>query len=232
MINVAIVEDTLQDAEILKKYLDEYSKSNNEYFEISEFNDAYSLLILNGKFFDCIFLDINLPGMSGIQFADKIRAIDKKVKIIFTTSLAQYAACGYKVDASDYLIKPFSYQSFFFSMKSVVEKIKKDGKRELILTNIEGANRIVSDEIVYIESRAHKIFYHTENKVIAVTGTMRTEVNRLTENFFLRCGSSYIINLRHIKKLVGFELYIGDIVIKISRLKKKEILQAIHNYIL
>ena len=82
-------------------------------FETEHFSEAYSFLTNYTARFDIVLMDIELPGLNGMDAAEKLRRIDKNVVLIFITNMAQFAVRGYAVDAMDFIVKPVSYYDFF-----------------------------------------------------------------------------------------------------------------------
>ena len=111
-IQIAIVEDDKLASDTIKEYILRYGKENSLQFGISQYSDAVGLLDQYSAEYDIIFMDIQMPYMNGMDAAHRLRTLDQKVILIFTTSLAQYAIEGYSVDAMAYLLKPINYYEF------------------------------------------------------------------------------------------------------------------------
>lgn len=125
MIKVALIEDEKQEQDKEKEFFDLFSKENNIKFSISSFEngDQFLFNFQYGKF-DLILMDIELSSNdNGIQVSEKLRQIDKEVILVFMTNLAQYAIEGYKVNAYDYIVKPFTYFDFSQRMRLIVDNI-------------------------------------------------------------------------------------------------------------
>ena len=116
MIRVGILEDDEHSATLLKENIERFQREQGETFCISIFGDAMSLLAADIAF-DLLFFDIEMPGINGYEAAERIRARDKRVRIIFVTNMVSYAPKGYEVEAMDFIVKPVEYGSFFMKEK-------------------------------------------------------------------------------------------------------------------
>ena len=109
MLRCAIVEDSPRELEHLKECLARYSAERDIPLETTAFGDAASFLEHYRADYDIVFMDIELPGINGMEAAHRLREIDQQVILIFVTNMAQFAVKGYEVDALDYIIKPAQY---------------------------------------------------------------------------------------------------------------------------
>ena len=126
--NIAIVEDDQNTQDELKQHLLHFCKEHKLSFDIECFSDAQSFLNRPASLFSLVFLDIDLPGISGMKAAVKLREQKNDIMIIFVTSLAQYALKGYKVQAFDFIVKPFNYYSLEMSLNRALPTLKTKGK--------------------------------------------------------------------------------------------------------
>lgn len=109
MLRCAIVEDTAQELEHLQNGLKRYSAERALPLNVTAFGNAADFLEHYCADYDIVFMDIELPGLNGMEAAHRLREIDRQVILIFVTNMAQYAVKGYEVDALDYIIKPAQY---------------------------------------------------------------------------------------------------------------------------
>ena len=106
MFNIAVVEDNDQDAKTIINSLTRYASKNQLEFRITRHPDALKLINKYKSNYDLIFMDIEMPHMSGMEAAKAIRRIDHGVTLVFVSNMAQYAVEGYAVEAFDYILKP------------------------------------------------------------------------------------------------------------------------------
>ena len=109
MRQACIVEDSAADAERLKKCVERFAQERKESISVRVYKDGIDFLSNYRPEADVVFLDVEMPILSGIEVAHKLRNIDPYVCIIFVTNMVQYALRGYEVSALDYVIKPISY---------------------------------------------------------------------------------------------------------------------------
>ncbi|WP_316812636.1 LytTR family DNA-binding domain-containing protein [Pedobacter heparinus] len=189
-----------------------------------------ALEILNEQAIDLIFLDIQMPDLSGIQLArildDKSAVV--KPRVIFTTAFNNYAIEGYKVDALDYLLKPFDYEEFLKAASKALSYAEKlnAGKassnpeqEEYLFLKVEyQLIRIAVKDILYIEGLKDyvKIYLdHTDKPVLTLTSLKALE-QKLSPGKFMRVHRSYIVQLEKITAVTKNAINIGELSISIG----------------
>lgn len=176
---------------------------------------------------DLIFLDIQMPGVNGIEFA---RTISKETLVIFTTAFNEFATDSYEVDAIDYLIKPVKLDRF----QKGVEKAQtyyKLLKADFTSNNIENiaddyifvrADRkmfkVHFNSILFIEGLKDYVVMHTENQKVITLMNIKTIHDLLPKNMFVRVSKSYIINAKKIDSVDNNTVYIGKSEIPIGNI--------------
>jgi two-component system, LytTR family, response regulator LytT len=180
-------------------------------------NPLDAIDFLQNEIVDLILVDIQMPDLTGIEF---VRTLDRNPKIIFTTAYAQYALDGYKLDAIDYLLKPFSYEEF---LKAVQKAYKLAGLESTAATVVEANNqflflkseykirRINFNDILYIEGLKDyiKVFIKGETKPILSLNSIKTLEHKLPEDKFMRVHKSYIVNLEQIDTIDRSRIVFG-----------------------
>lgn len=194
-------------------------EQTNDLDLISSFNSPESASgFLRENEVDLIFLDIQMPGINGIEFAKTIR---KETFVIFTTAYSEFAIDSYEVDAIDYLIKPIKLERF----KKGVEKAitySKLLKTENVNNNIENVTddhffvkadrkmfKVYFNNILFIEGLKDYVVIHTENQKVITAMNIKTIHDQLPKNLFVRVSKSYIINVKHIDSVDNNTVYIG-----------------------
>lgn len=112
MYRVLIVEDNEAEADALKKCIERYGRERGERFDLRLAKSAVEY-VSSSEPYSLVFMDIDLPGINGLEAAILMRLTDTVTPIIFVTNLAQYAVRGYEVNALDFIVKPVSYYNFF-----------------------------------------------------------------------------------------------------------------------
>ena len=171
-------------------------------------NPLDAMEFLSGNPVDLIFLDIQMPDLTGIEFS---RILENKPKIVFTTAYAKYALEGFKVDAVDYLLKPFSYEEFLTAARKAEKliKLERAAQNEEVEANNEflflksdyKIRRINFNDIRYIEGLKDyvKVYLQNEPKPVMSLSSLKALETKLPESKFMRVHRSYIVNLDKIE---------------------------------
>lgn len=179
---------------------------------------------------DVIFADIKMPGIDGLELAERIRAVDKEVAIVFTTSYARYAIDGYAVQAAGYLLKPLDYDQFRSTLKRIIREVDLRMQKTVTVRDERGVRRIAVRDIKYIEVLGRTLTVHlADGGVVETKGTLKGFVEELTPFGFFRCSHSYFVNLRYVGEIGGNDVVIDGKHIPISRGTKKEFMAALAN---
>ena len=189
-----------------------------------------ALHVIHQEDIDIIFLDIQMPDLTGIELA---RVIEKSgtpgPRIIFTTAFNQYALDGFKVDALDYLLKPFNYEEFLRAAtraKTYVELLQKastanviETKDEYLFLKVEyQLVRIAYDDILYTEGLKDYVKVHlkSDNKPILSLTSLKALEEKLPTSKFMRVHRSFIVNLDKIGAITRNTIQIGNTTIPVS----------------
>lgn len=230
MIHVSIVEDDAQDCALLQEMLHRFSHESGQEIMVRRFSDAETFLRPYCPC-DLVFMDIELPGLNGMQAANQLRQIDNTVTLIFVTNMAQYALHGYEVDALDFILKPLQYGSFCMKLKKAVRDIskKQDPVINLVLPN--GFVRVPISHIHYIDVQKHYLTYHTETGEYTVRESMHTVEAHLQPLHFLRCNNCYLVNLRHVISISDNIVQVGPYPLQMSRPRRAAFLKGLTDYL-
>jgi len=184
---------------------------------------------------DVVFLDIQMPDLNGLELA---RLLDKGPngrgpRVIFTTAFNQFAVEGFRVDALDYLLKPFNYEEFLRAAtkaKHYVELTQTPTVPQLVAPASVPVEdylylkveyqlvRVEYNDILYVEGLKDylKVYRRSEPRALLSLSTLKTLEERLPSNQFMRVHRSYIISLRHITSITRGTVQIGDVTIPVS----------------
>ena len=226
MILVAIVEDTAFDRKVLRDCLKQYEAETGAAFQVWEYADGQAFLDQCPQAPDLIFMDIVMGQLDGMSTARKLRLQNEKSMLIFVTSMLQYAVQGYSVDATDFLVKPLSYPIFKLCMDRAVKKLRQDAPARLSFSNREGSFAIPAAELCYVESLDHKVFLHTMEKTIPVDTSLAAVEKLVATLPFFRCHVSYLVNLAHVERISGNDVWVHGDRLAISRYRRTEFLDA------
>lgn len=167
---------------------------------------------------DLMFLDIQISKTNGMDF---YRNMERKIPVIFTTAFAEYAVDGFNVSALDYLLKPIEYARFEEAINKAVlillEKKLANDQEFLTIRADYKLNKIPYDEIVYFEGLDDYVKIHLENgKKITARTSMKSILEKLPENLFVRVHRSYIVPIKKIKSIQNKVLYLDELEIPIG----------------
>ena len=228
---VAVVEDDQATRAKTVDYFRRFQSDNNMTFETEEYADGRDLINNYSPRFDLIFLDIEMKDMNGLKTAERIRETDEKVLLVFLTHMSGYAIRGYAVQASDYILKPLSYELFAGKMKEWTRRIERSREKSTLIGNGEEKIKLSTDHIYYVEIISHRLIYHTDQGDIEVWGKLKTAEEELAGKGFAMCNKCYLVNLRHVQRITKNQVQVGPDNLIISRPRKKDFLQAVADYI-
>ncbi len=221
MINVIAIDDEPLALQLVTGYIDKtpglklIGKFDNP-IDASEFLAETSA--------DLIFIDIQMPDLSGIEFT---RLLEKGPKVIFTTAFEKYALEGYKLDIVDYLLKPFSYEEFLSAVHKVQKLLQLEKKvpvnvdvnnEFLFLKSDYKIKRLNFNDILYIEGLKDyvKVYIHNVPKPILSLTSLKLLESKLPEMRFMRVHRSFIVNLEKIDTIERSRIVFGKEYIPVS----------------
>jgi len=207
----------IDDEELARELLKTYIKKLDFIELVASFeNPINAVELLKKETIDVIFLDIQMPEIKGTEFA---KMIPPSTQIIFTTAYSEYALEGFELNATDYLLKPITFDRFL----AAVNKIKKEAqlsseKPEETITIKSGydLHKIKYDDILFVESDSEYVVFNTVSKKIMSHQTLKSLDNKLPEEMFMRIHRSYIINKNKVTALKGKDVLLSDIKIPVS----------------
>lgn len=224
MLNCLIVDDE----PIARKGLkDDLSEFEGLYVAALAEDAFQALQVLNGTIpIDIIFLDIDMPGLSGLDFLKLTRV---KPLVIITTAYPQYALNGFELGVTDYLLKPISPTR----LRTAIDKAKKwsslpaEGKHpkeidDFLYVKCNGKyEKILFEDIRFFEAANNYIFIHTTEKRLITYLSLKAVETKLPRGRFVRVHKSYIVSRYHIEQVTGSAIVINDVAIPLSRNFKK-----------
>jgi len=223
-VNCIIIEDEKPAQEVLKSFI-----LKTEWIQLSAvFGDAVEAMdFMKKNDIDLIFLDIQIPGITGLDF---LKILKNPPQIIITTAYSQYAIEAFELDVRDYLMKPFSFDRFLKAVNRItpapdttqIHQLQNVmTERSFAFFNVNKVMvKVMFDDILYVESMREYVYIHLpETKVITKIGIGEFE-KLLTKNF-LRVHRSFLVNTHKITAYTAEEIFINKISIPIGTNYKK-----------
>ncbi|WP_394522926.1 LytR/AlgR family response regulator transcription factor [Lacrimispora sp. JR3] len=244
MLTIAICDDdtndTLRIAALVKNYMDARKIS----YQVNTFPSGEELLRIH-KNFDLIFLDIGLNGINGILVGKKIRERDHNVKVIYTTSFHQFCKQAVNhVHAFAYLVKPVTKVNTEKQLDDILQYIQEEHEPSetvrfeiLEITQQGEVETRIKDfevkDIFYFEYFNRKIKIKLENKEYFFRDKMKDLAEKMLEHHFEVCHQCFLVNLRHVKKIKGYEAYLNNNdIIPVSQKKSAAFRKKLNQFIL
>lgn len=228
---VAIVEDDGETRAVTAEYFHRFQRENGTVIDVEEYADGRELIDRYSPRFDLIFLDIEMRTLNGMHTAEKIRETDERVMLVFLTHMSGYAIRGYAVQASDYILKPLSYDLFAVKMQEWIRRIERSRGKNIMIAAGEETIQMSTDRIYYLEVMGHRLIYHTDQGKVEVWGKLKDAAEALAGKGFALCNQCYLVNLLHVQRISGNLVQVGPDSLAISRPRRKDFLQAVTDYI-
>ena len=222
MIRIALVDDSQQDIQRLKGYVERYAQEHNETLHVQLYPDGLEFLEHYKGAFDIIFMDVEMPHLNGIDVARKLREIDSAVALIFVTNMAQYAICGYEVNAIDYMVKPVSYFNFVDKLTKAIGTVKRNRGKQLLLHSGDGLVTISVEDIDYVERDGNHLVFHSAHGEFRERGAVAELAKRLEGAGFAKCTAGCLVNLSRVVKVNKDTVWVGATGLPLARPQKKE----------
>lgn len=232
-LNCIIVDDEPMAREILQTHLEKITFVN-VLATCKNAIEAYN--VLNSQTIDLVFLDINMPEVSGLSLA---KSINKDINVIFTTAYRDYAVDGFTLEAVDYLLKPISFERLLQAINKLnknlvvtVQNPVKENTHKQDFIFVRADRKMVKinfSDINYIESLSDYIKIHLADKTIVTRETISNIEAKLPQADFLRVHRSYIISIAKISSFTNEFIEVNAKAIPISRSYKTSVLNTLEN---
>lgn len=223
----------VEDEPFARKILREYIEDVRTLELTGEFETAVDAFdFLSRETVDLIFLDIQMPRMTGIEFLQSVR---RDAPVILTTAYPNYALQGYDLDVLDYLLKPIGFDRFLKAVGKATEYLKT--KTPVPQQTLEPDSFFVKcdrrirqirfDEVLYVEALANHVIIHTTHGKFITYLTFKGIEEKLPEKLFVKIHKSYLVAIKAINSVEDDEAIVGKIRLPISKTNKTDFLKRI-----
>lgn len=223
-----IVDDEPLARRVLEKYI---AQSPDIELHASCESAAQAGGILADQDVDLMFLDIRMPGMSGMDFA---RNLVSGPLIVFVTAFPEYAAEGFELEAVDYLVKPFSFERFKQAVRraqyllEAEQRYKMPTEPTLLVKSNKKLYRLPIKTILYLEGYDDYVKVHTtRTKMLLTKDTLKNLQGELASELFIRVHRSYIVAIKAIQFIEGNQVCVNDVMLPISESYRKDLMERI-----
>jgi DNA-binding LytR/AlgR family response regulator len=228
-----IIDDEPLGIKLIKTHLDKF-----ETFEVAgECNSALKAVeYLKSEKIDLIFLDINMPEITGINF---LKTLTDPPYVIITTAYREYAIEGYDLDVVDFLLKPISFDRFLKAINRYCNRTrtsplkegnsssKTDEKKFVFIQDGKNTYKLLYDDIIYFEGYGEYVKVITLNKNYLVRDSLAEFEHKLSSDFFLRIHKSYLINTRKILGFSSSHVMMKNSQLPIGRVYREKVMRAL-----
>ncbi|NNE76042.1 MAG: response regulator transcription factor [Pricia sp.] len=230
-IRTIIVDDEPKAIEVLQRYCNDLDTLELK----STFRDPVKAIeYVQKNVVDLIFLDINMPRISGLEFLDILTI---KPRIIFTTAYTEYAIESYDYEAVDYLLKPIDFHRFVKAISKTQKLIHLENSSAKIVTNANQEARTIYiksgpqlykvdiSDILYLEKDGNYLIFYTRDKKMLSRQNMKDIFTILNPADFIRVHKSYVVALKHMEVIESHQIRIGDIKIPVGRNYREDLMK-------
>ncbi len=209
-----LIDDDIMSCRVLEDYVNRTS-----FLELLQtFNNAVDAInfIKDGNSVDLIFLDIEMPEMTGIDF---LNTITHPPQIIIVSSREKYALEAFEYSVTDYLLKPINYARFFKAANKALENSSRNAQigdeKEIFIKKSNSLVKIKYSDILWVEALENYVVINTRNDKFTIHFTMKAIENQLPNSLFKRVHRSFIVNIREI-----FSIEDNSVIIKLAEGRK------------
>lgn len=243
MLQIAVCDDEQYYREKIQYLLKQYFEQKNLEYAIWLYSSGEEFLSQceNSVKYDIVFLDISMKKLDGIRTASQIRTYHSDTQLVFVTAFIDYALEGYKVNAVRYIMKDTLDTAITECMDTILQKMQK---AQLSFSFLDGETTLYTDNILYVESQKHKLSFHYMRPntmepapakpgiaVYQMYGKLDSIEKKLVSYGFLRTHKSYLVNMKHIRRLSNYTAFLDtDEELPIPRLKYQTVRELFAAY--
>ncbi|MBS1520590.1 MAG: response regulator transcription factor [Bacteroidetes bacterium] len=228
MINCLIVDDEPIARQGIMEYIDQV-----EFLHAAAVckNAIEASSALQNNHIDLVFLDIQMPKITGIDF---LKNLSNPPLVIFTTAFPEYAIEGYELNVMDYLLKPISFERFFKAVLKVQAYLSLRLRHEVtqvenyfFIKSNQKIEKVLIEDILYVEALSNYVILYTKNKKHIVYMSFKGMESQLPEGLFIKIHKSYIVAVNAIQTIDNNEVILADHILPISKSYRMQVMQRI-----
>ena len=232
MLRIAIIDNDMDAAKQMEAFIHRYAQTEGLAVSVAAFDRADKFLSRYEPIYDIIFMEIELPGLDGMEAARRLRRKDSDVVLVFVTAFARHAIRGYEVDALDYVLKPVNYYQFCTKLSRAVQRVQRRRGGQVVLQLAGGGMQVLSTgDIYYLETHDRLLWYHTTKGEFSVRASLASAEKQLAQYHFSRCNQCYLVNLKYVKAVENDFVHVNTDHLEISRRQRAAFLTAVASYI-
>lgn len=234
---IAICDDDQDARETLADQIKKFKalKRGELSLDLYELGETLYEVITKGTCYDVIFLDIDMPGMNGIEAGKSIRQYDSRVKIVYVTNYSDFQNRAFEVHAFGYLAKPVSLEAIDDMLFDVIQYLREDDKRrtaQIIFKTEDGSHAFRYSDIYYIEAVGHKVKVFTTQGEYLVSKSIGDVHEEMQAHDFYMCHKSYLVNLGFARRIIGCDIeLLNNLKVPIAQKKVAKFKAAFNNYL-
>jgi DNA-binding LytR/AlgR family response regulator len=178
---------------------------------------------------DLVFLDINMPDITGLDFS---QLLPKNTSVIFTTAYSQYAVDAFNINALDYILKPIDFSRFMKACQKAYEKINDESPKIPYLFIKDGYDlvRVSIENLLFVESEGNYLTFKESDKKTVTRMTMTEAIEMLLKSDFFRLHKSFVINLNHVKKIERHQVWVGAEAVPIAANYRDDLMEVLKKF--
>lgn len=227
----------VDDEPVARKIIREFVEKTAFLTFCGQFEDAiHANVFLQQNQVDLIFVDIEMPEISGFEF---IKSLAVKPMIVITTAFPEYALEGYELDIIDYLLKPIAYSRFIRTVQKAKEyhDLKDRALSNILLPYLfvrceKRIERVEISDILYIESVGNYIHIYVKDRMLTAYLTLKSLESQLPANEFIKIHQSFLVSFSKVNTIEGNKIKIGNKLLPVSRNYKDAIMNLIEQRLL
>ena len=240
MIRIAICDDEEISLHHTQTLLNHYALP----VKVEAYKSGESLLsghreqLLAGTPYQIIILDINMASLSGIETAKYIRQYDKEVKLIYATNYSDYTTFAFGVHAFAYLLKPLTSQMLYQQLDEAIEYSSKPIGEPFTFQTSEGILRLPLEQVLYFEyvnrldTLSRCVLMHTENRQSVLKQRLSDVVDTFSEKGFAMPHKSFLVNLKAVKAIQGYDLHlVNGAIVPLSQKKSQDFRRRLNQFL-